>query len=182
MRIVATKGTCDGRNGRYSHCGKPDVWIACKSRGQCTYCSAKFKIERRAKSEAKKYGNSSKLQKILTQLEFIKNSQQYYLQAILDNQKANDGKCRCDECGNLIAHPTGRNVCHIVGSGANKKLYFDLRNRFILGKGALFNECNCGATFDDKGLKSTMNIFPKYEDIRIRLNNEHYTKIHLAHI
>ncbi len=35
------KGNCDGRNGRYDHCGAEDVFLGAKSRGQCIPCAAK---------------------------------------------------------------------------------------------------------------------------------------------
>ena len=64
----------------------------------------------------------------------IKESGNYYRLAIALNIIKNKSVCRCDECGSPIKHPTGRNVCHIIGSGANKELYLDKRNNFILGK------------------------------------------------
>ena len=104
----------------------------------------------------------------------IKESVNYYRQAIALNIIKNKSVCRCDECGSPIKHPTGRNVCHIIGSGANKELYLDKRNNFILGKGEMFGECNCGWSFDESGEKSEMEIYPKYLEIRETLNREYY--------
>lgn len=107
-------------------------------------------------------------------IEWRNKRNKYYLEAITDNIQRN-GICRCDECNNPIRNARGSNVCHIVGAGANKLLYLDKRNNFILGKGQLFGQCDCGVKFDDRGMKETMNIYPRYLEIREILNNEYYT-------
>lgn len=107
--------------------------------------------------------------------EHITLSKQYYLEAITANIFKNKGVCLCDECNERISHPKGRNCAHIVGSGANPTLYFDKRNHFILGKGPIFNECDCLWKFDESGEKETMKIYPRYVEIRETLNREYYT-------
>lgn len=79
----------------------------------------------------------------------IMTDRQYYAKAILNNITTNKGKVRCEECGQVITTPTGRNVHHIIAGSTDRKLYHDIRNHFILGKGEIFNECNCGPTFDN---------------------------------
>jgi len=175
MSLAPTKGNCDGRNGRYNSCGATDIWLACKSRGQCKRCSDAFKMGKKITAHHKKE-HPKQLKAALDKLEEIKLNQQYYLRAITDNILRNSGKCKCDECNEPIPHPTGRNVCHIVGSGANKKLYTDPRNNFILGKGLFKGECRCGIQFDDKGEKSTMKIYQKYLEVRTELNHKYYNQ------
>lgn len=172
MSLAPTKGTCDGRNGRYNSCGATDVWIGCKSRGQCTKCSIEYK---KRQKKGNRPTNDSEKRKVLARLDFIQESQQYYLRAIVANQKKNEGKCLCDECEHLIPHPKGAHVCHIVGSGANKKLYLEPTNHVIIGKG-FTGECNCGAKFDDEGKKSTMKIYPLYLRVREELNYKYYNR------
>lgn len=101
---------------------------------------------------------------------------EYYKRAIFANMKRNGGICRCDECGHEIRYPTGRNVAHIVGSGANETLYLIPENNFILGKGEMFRECNCLSVFDDQGKKHTMKIYPIYVERHERLIASYYIK------
>lgn len=171
MSLSPSKGTCDGRNGRYLCCGAGDVWLGCKSRGQCKRCSDAWKADKK-KVQPQHKKNSVAVKQALDQLEFRVKSREYYLKAIMANIERN-GKCVCDNCEQVIPHPIGRHVCHIVGAGGNKLLYLDPRNNFILGKG-FFGECNCGALFDDQGEKSTMRIYPKYVEVRTILNHEYY--------
>lgn len=165
MSLQPIKGTCDGRNGRYNSCGATDVYLACKSRGQCIRCSGTYKKE---KNKGKRTVNSIKIKQGLAQLEFIVNSREYYLKAIVANQNENGGICRCDECNEPIMHPTGKNVSHIVGSGANKKLYHEKINNKIL--------CSKCENIWTNGSKRSMKIFPECERIRIMLTNKYYTK------
>jgi len=95
----------------------------------------------------------------------------YYKKAIGENIIKNGGKCRCDECGHEIKMPRGANCCHIVGKGADLTLYHHPLNHFVLGKGEIFGECNCAATFDDKGEKHTMKIYPRFLEIREKIKS-----------
>ena len=148
-----------------SFCGKPSrLWKA--NPKSCAICWQKNK----PKTEDKTLNKS-----IAKRTESIKESSNYYKKAIAQNIINNKGKCLCDECKQPIKAPTGRNCCHIIGRGANEKLYHHPLNNFILGKGEMFGECSCGAKFDDMGLKSEMNIFKEYEHRRELLNNEFYT-------
>jgi len=108
--------------------------------------------------------------------ERIEEGKKYYVRALVLNSNKNNGKIRCDECGELIKHPTGSNVCHIVGKGANLTCYFDVRNHFILGKGEMFGECECKQKFDDRGEKKNMKIYEQYLKIRDDLNSGYYNK------
>lgn len=101
---------------------------------------------------------------------------QYYIEAINLNKKKNNGICMCDECGNRIHQPTGSNVAHIISKGANNTLYHDIRNHVILGKGAMFGECDCLWKFDNSGNRLQMRIYDHTESIRELLNYEYYQK------
>lgn len=57
--IPRKKGTCDGKRGKYDHCGAEDVFLACVSRGQCYSCSEKWKRLQRG-SRQYKYKLASK--------------------------------------------------------------------------------------------------------------------------
>lgn len=110
----------------------------------------------------------------------IKENKEYYKAAILLNIVKNKGVCRCDECGEEIKSPFGKNhgrlVCHVIGSGANAALYHDKENHFILGRGELFGECSCGAKFDESGHRHEMKINKQAEEIRQRLTLKYYMK------
>lgn len=162
MGLQPEKGTCDGRDGRYNHCSRTDVWIVCKSRGQCTTCSDAFKRARNKPKLIKKVSAKKLL--------FIADSNQYYIRAILANRKKNGGECRCDECGEKIKHPNGRNVSHIVSSGANNALYLDERNNKIL---CIF-ENGCEPKWTE-GDRTTMKIWPECEKIAEQLTLEYYS-------
>jgi hypothetical protein len=111
----------------------------------------------------------------------IKDSKDYYREAIGMNILKNKGKCLCDNCGDPIKDPLGkkhgRAVCHIIGSGANETLYLDPENHFVLGRGPLFNECNCGWMFDESGEWETMKIGPEAAERKERLNRKYYDTV-----
>lgn len=106
----------------------------------------------------------------------IKDSNVYYAEAIRVNTERNKGVCRCDECGAEIKSPGGRNVAHLVSQQRNPALYLDPLNHFILGKGIIFQECDCLNTFDNSGKRSTMKLFPEFNRRRVQLLREHYLK------
>lgn len=108
----------------------------------------------------------------------IENSNNYYRKMIGLNIIKNKGCCRCDECGDEIKRPFSKNfgrlVCHILSDKAHPLIYFDELNGFILGRGALFNECGCGAQFDDSAKASEMKIFPTREQRKTELKSKYY--------
>lgn len=108
--------------------------------------------------------------------ESANENKSYYAKAIFLNIKKNNGRCKCDECGEDINKPTGRNVCHIIGKGANTALYHDVRNHLVLGKGELFGECNCGWMFDESGSWEEMNVALYARQTKETLNLEYYNR------
>jgi len=163
-----SKGTCDGKSGKYPCCGASNVYIVCKSRGQCIKCSTKYK--RTKKKTHKKPANSHKRQ------QQIEDNKKYYAKAIMANIEKNGGVCRCDECGRKISYPIGRNVAHLTGMGSNLTLYHDIRNHVILGKGEMFGECNCLWKFDESGEWEKMKIAEHVKQIKETLDYEYYNK------
>ncbi len=79
----------------------------------------------------------------------IKRSKMYYLEALVSNIKKN-GKACCDECGMKIIRPNGSNVCHVIGKGADLRMYYEKTNNVILGKGWV-GECNCKVKLTMRG-------------------------------
>lgn len=102
------------------------------------------------------------------QQDSIKTSKQYYRSAIESNVAQNKGKCVCENCDVIIAAPTGSNVSHIISKGANRALYFDPINHFIL---CMTCEA-CWTSFD----KSQMAIYAESEERRIEINKRYYTR------
>ena len=90
----------------------------------------------------------------------ITKSNEYYKDAIQRNIDKN-GFCKCDNCDAPINHPSGRNVCHIIGFGADKRLYFDIANHFIL--------CFKCADQEQNGDRTKMRIWPLFKEIRLQL-------------
>ena len=64
--------------------------------------------------------------------ESIKASKIYYQVQLDSNKIKNNGKVICEECNKEIKEPKGRNVSHIISAGANKALYLEPLNSFIL--------------------------------------------------
>lgn len=84
----------------------------------------------------------------------------YYNESIQKNV-SKYGYCKCEECGDAITNPKGRNVCHVLGGGAYKVLYFNPINHFIL--------ClRCG-DIEQSGDRTKMKIWPKFKEIRLQL-------------
>lgn len=106
----------------------------------------------------------------------IKVDREYYAKAIHANIVKNKGRCKCDECGYKIDYPIGRNVAHLIGKGANLALYHDIRNHVILGKGEIFNECNCLWILDESGEWEKMKLAEHIKQVKQQLTKEYYTK------
>lgn len=100
----------------------------------------------------------------------IVKSKAYYELAINQNKKQNRGKCICENCGDEIKNPTGRNVSHIISGGANSALYLDMLNHFIL---CFF--CENTWTNEDK---TTMGIYEESEIRKEKLNHKYYELLH----
>lgn len=102
-------------------------------------------------------------------LDEIRLSKEYYQKAIEANIQQHTNKkdvkqnqiCKCDECFEKITSPSGANVCHIIGMGANKKLYFEPINHFIL--------CLKCADIEQNGPRKSMKIYPEWEKRRLQL-------------
>ena len=112
-----------------------------------------------------KKGFSKKKQKQIVE------SKEYYADAIKENKDRFKGTCRCENCGNEILFPTGKNVSHVIGGGANLALYLDPINNFIL--------CfTCEGIWTDArgGSKYDMAIFPASEKRKEELTLKYYTK------
>ena len=101
----------------------------------------------------------------------IVQNKEYYQDAIQRNIKRfNRGECICENCGTEIPNPTGRNVSHVIGAGANIFLYHDPINNFIL--------CFiCEGIWTDNrgGSKGDMAIFPESERRKEELTLKYYT-------
>lgn len=97
----------------------------------------------------------------------IVSSKKYYAEQIAANMLKNRGACICEECGATIMNPTGRNVSHIISGGANRELYLDHTNSFIL-----CHVCEHQWTFIDP---STMKIWPESQRRKEILNLKYYT-------
>lgn len=166
--------TCTGKDGKYNSCGQSKVLIANKSTMQCHRCNEKRKND--IKSCKPKIKNWEQAAKALDQLRYIQESKEYYMRAIMANIQKNHGKCLCDNCDERINHPTGSNVSHIIGAGANKTLYHDDENHFILGNIMKGDRCNCEQLFSDEGKRQSMRIYPLFVERWERLNNKYYTK------
>jgi hypothetical protein len=106
----------------------------------------------------------------------IKVDRDYYAKSIHANIVKNKGFCRCDECCERIRNPTGRNVAHLIGKGANLALYHDRRNHVILGKGDIYGECNCLWMLDESGEWEKMKLADHIKQVKQQLTNEYYNK------
>lgn len=106
----------------------------------------------------------------------LKDDREYYAKAIHANIVKNKGRCKCDECGREIKYPIGRNVAHLIGKGANLALYHDIRNHVILGKGEMFNECNCLWILDESGEWEKMKLAEHIKQVKQQLTKEYYNK------
>jgi hypothetical protein len=78
----------------------------------------------------------------------------YYNQSIAANAAKNNGDVTCEECGLIIPYATGRNVCHVIGKGAEIRLYHHPENHFIL--------CHTHAAQEETHHKKNMRIYPEW--------------------
>ena len=156
FNVKPPKGTCDGRGGKYNCCGATEVYLGCKSRGQCVNCSNKYKMARRKPPKSKSAPKN------------IVANKEYYARQIAANIIKNGGVCRCDNCFVRIAHPTGRNVSHIVSAGANIALYHEDINNYIL--------CALCEDIWTSGDKTVMRIYEESEQRRMELNLKYYAQ------
>jgi len=122
------------------------------SQGKCVRC-AKNSYEKTAKVSDK--GKES-----------IKASKIYYQVQIDTNKVKNKGKCICEECNKEIKEPKGRNVSHIISAGANKALYLEPLNSFILCV-----SCHNRWEFEDR---QAMNIYPEAMERKEKLTLKYY--------
>lgn len=125
-------------------CGKDCQWF---SKKRCRYCAGKSY----AKPKPKMKG--------------YKENKEYYNQSIEDNIEKHGG-CRCENCGDDIQNPTGRNVSHIIAKGSNPSLYHDPINHYILCR-------DCESEWTD-GDRTKMNIYQDSQERRMKLLREHY--------
>lgn len=94
---------------------------------------------------------------------------QFYKAMINRNIQRNQGVCRCDNCKREIQRPIGRNVAHIISKGADSSLYLNPLNHFILGRGEIFDQCDCLEEFDNGIHRQEMNIYEESERRKIEL-------------
>lgn len=80
--------------------------------------------------------------------------QQYYQQARSANAAKNNGDWVCEECGIIIPHERGARVCHVIGKGADVRLYHHPENHFVL--------CHKHALLEESHHKKTMKIYPEW--------------------
>lgn len=146
-----SKGTCDGRNARYNHCGATDVYLGCKSRGQCIICSNKYKnAQKKPKTKVvrKKTGELS-----------------VFLE--LWNERPHVSQVS----GEPIQFFSVSNFAHILSKGAFPSLRLEKRNIYLVTKEE-HHEYDCG----DRG---ALEKDPKWAEvflIREELIQKHYKK------
>lgn len=168
------KGICSGKDGRYPSCGNTDVYIVNKSTQECYMCNEARK--RAIKQQKPPKNNNHVVLKAKELAQTIKERKEYYDWAIQENIKKNLGVCRCDECGEPINNPTGKNVSHLVSGGANQTLYLHPLNHFIFGNQLKFDKCKCEQLFSDEGKRESMKIYPEFKRRWELLNHHYYTK------
>lgn len=144
-------------------CSHPGCYKRANSKGYCPqHRPQPVKGERSVKEK--------KVYKWKVKPSVIVESNKYYFAAIEANRKANNGVCVCEECGEPIYYPKGRNVSHIVGKGNNETLYFNPENHCIL-----CNNCEKWWTSGrGKLTRKDMKIWPKCEEIYQRLTLKYY--------
>jgi len=124
------------------------------SQGKCVRC-AKNSYEKMAKVSDK--GKES-----------IKASKIYYQVQLDSNKIKNNGKVICEECNKEIKEPKGRNVSHIISAGANKALYLEPLNSFILCV-----SCHNRWEFEDR---QAMNIYTEAMERKETLTRKYYER------
>ena len=138
------------------------------SRNTCDSCKRTeyaIKAQERAKNKVKKpIKRVSDKQKGR-----IIANKDYYAQEIARHTEENKGCCPCENCGEEIDNPSGRNVSHIIAGSANSALYHHPLNRFIL-----CNRCESIWTNEDK---TKLKIYQASEERMIDLKNFYYTTV-----
>ena len=130
-------------------CGKDDFIF---SKGRCKQCAIK------TYSKTPKTSDKTK--------ESVKASKIYYQVQIDTNKVKNKGKCICEECNKEIKEPVGMNVSHIISAGANKALYLEPLNSFILCV-----PCHNRWEFEDR---QAMSIYPEAMERKEKLTLKYY--------
>jgi hypothetical protein len=133
----------------------------CKSCKREDYIFSQGKCVRCYKNSYEKVSKVSSKTK-----ESIKASKIYYQVQIDTNKAKNKGKCICEECNKEIKEPIGRNVSHIISAGANKALYLEPLNSFILCV-----PCHNRWEFEDR---QAMNIYPEAMERKEKLTLKYY--------
>lgn len=133
----------------------------CKSCEKEDYIFSQGKCVRCAKKSYEKVSKLSSKTK-----ESIKASKIYYQVQLDSNKVKNKGKCICEECNKEIKEPSGRNVSHIISAGANKALYLEPLNNFILCV-----PCHHRWEFEDR---QAMNIYPEAMERKEKLTLKYY--------
>jgi len=86
---------------------------------------------------------------------------QYYKLALELNASKNQGDVVCEECGIVIPYPNDRNVCHVIGKGADIRLYHEIENHFVL--------CYRHVLQEESHHRKTMRIYPEWQKKRDKL-------------
>ena len=133
----------------------------CKSCQKEDYIFSQGKCVRCAKNSYKKMAKVSDKGK-----ESIKVNKIYYQVQIDTNKAKNKGKCICEECNKEIKEPKGMNVSHIISAGANKALYLEPLNSFILCV-----PCHNRWEFGDR---QAMNIYEEAMERKEILTRKYY--------
>lgn len=130
-------------------CGNEDYIF---SKGRCKPCASK------SYAKPPKLSDKGKAS--------VKANKIYY-QVQIDTHKAkNKGKCICEECGKEIKEPKGNNVSHIISAGANKALYLEPLNSFIL--------CVQHHLQWEGGDRKSMNIYEEAMERKLELTRKYY--------
>lgn len=160
------------KNKKCIICGRDDrPWFSKKRCKECTgKAYAQAAMENAKVKAGEKPNRGIVIKKIIPKQKVkIEENNQYYKRCIAENIIKNKDCARCDNCGEKIRKPTGRNVGHIISSGANSRLYHEPLNHFMLGKGELFGECGCLHEFDEGTDRQSMNIYEESERRRTYL-------------
>lgn len=143
------KGTCNGRDGRYPGCGAQEVYITCKSRGQCMVCASKYNKKTKTKIKTKKKTGELDV--------FIE----------IWNERPNFSQVS----GKPIAVFSVWCFAHILSKGAYPAYRLDKRNIYLVlpEEHVLYDTGDRGALEDDPQWKELF-------EIKQMLVEEHYKK------
>lgn len=135
---------------------------------QCSVCGEMTQLWKSKPPTCKKCYRPTPIKRDTNKLsKEIKVNKEYYNAAIQKNVELN-GYCKCENCGDTIINPTGRNVSHIIAKGTNKSLYLNPLNNFVL---CLL----CEDTWTN-GDRTKMRVFPESQTRKFNLLNEFYLK------